>query len=407
MRIEAPFQAILIVVLMLVALGFGFGSAVGWAMVGVGETVTVRATPAPPRPTATPLPAQVEAIEANSGRSAPPQAPPTPEPPVRAMSVSYRDIANSQSEAALIEARMQAIGINMVGLNAGRLDWNYFQWQGREANWSSQVENSGVDYLMEDATRFGEWAHVSAVVDVFAPRYIERDPTSAAISADGERIEYQVSTMELVEGAFGEDLLAMLDYIAANYPVDSITLTELFYYREGYGEVDLEAYRAYTGREDFPRTLWGGIDVDHPSIGEWRSYEISRFIAKAAEVVHQYDKELFVDVRVSWGNLANESRENGQDYTLLLEHADRLVIWNYFGLNEYDAAYTAELARYLEKFGEGKVIVSIGLWGEDDSTVPPADLRHALHALSHTNIPHFWITPSFLLSDRHWEVLEP
>ncbi len=407
MRIEAPFQAILIVVLMFIALGFGVGSMVGWAMMGVGDTATVRVTPAPLRPTTTPIPARGEIPAANPGRSAPPQASPTPEPPVRAMSVSYRDIANSQSEAALIEERMQAIGINMVGLNAGRLDWNYFQWQGREDYWSAQVENSGMDYLMADATRFGEWAHVSAVVDVFAPRYIERNPDSAAISADNERIDYQVSTMELVEGQFGEELLAMVEYIAANYPVDSITLTELFYYREGYGTVDREAYRAYTGREDFPRTLWGTVDVDHPSIGEWRSYELSRFIARAAEVVHQYDKELFVDVRVSWGNLANESRENGQDYSLLLEHADRLVIWNYFGLNEYDAEYTEDLARYLEKFEDGEIIISIGLWGEDDSTVPPADLRHALNALNHTNIPHFWITPSFLLSDRHWEVLEP
>jgi hypothetical protein len=406
MRIEAPLQAILVVVVIFVALGFGFGSVIAWAMVGVGDSAQVRATPATPRPTATPFSAQAETVETNPRRSAPTQAP-TPEPPVRAMSVSYRDIANSQNEVAVMAERMQAIDINMVGLNAGRLDWNYFQWEGREENWSSEVENSNVDYLMEDANRFGEWAHISAVVDVFAPRYIERNPDSAAITADGERLDYQVSTMELVEGAFGEELLAMLDYIAATYPVDSITLTELFYYREGYGEVDRQAYRAYTGREDFPRTLWGAVDVDHPSIGEWRSYEISRFIAKAAEVVHQYDKELFVDVRVSWGNLANESRENGQDYTLLLEHADRLVIWNYFGLNDYTADYTEELARYLEKFGDGKVIVSIGLWGEDDSIVPPADLRHALHALSHTNLPHFWITPSFLLNDMHWEVLEP
>lgn len=406
MKIEAPLQAIFIVVLIFVGLGFGFGSVVAWAMVGVGDSAQIVVAP-PPRPTPTPLPVQIEAIEGNPRRSAPPQAPPTPEAPVRAMSVSYRDIANSQNEVEPLETRMQAIGINMVGLNAGRLDWNYFQWQGRESYWSAQVEESGVDYLMEDATRFGEWAHVSAVVDVFAPRYIERHPDSAAISADGERIDYQVATMELVEGAFGEELLAMLDYIAATYPVDSITLTELFYYREGYGATDLQAYCAYTGRDDFPRTLWGAVDVEHPSIGEWRSYEISRFIARAAAVVHQYNKELFVDVRVSWGNLANESRENGQDYTLLLKYADRLVIWNYFGLNDYEAEYTEELARYMEKFGEGRVIVSIGLWGEDDRTVPPADLRHALHALTHTNTPHFWITPSFLLREEHWEVLEP
>jgi hypothetical protein len=45
------------------------------------------------------------------------------------------------------------------------------------------------------------------------------------------------------------------------------------------------------------------------------------------------------------------------------------------------------------------------LWGSDDSTVPPADLRRALTALSHTNLPHFWITPSFLLNERHWQII--
>lgn len=90
--------------------------------------------------------------------------------------------------------------------------------------------------------------HVSAIVDVFAPRYIAQHPKAVALAPDGTPIPHQVSTMALVEGDFGQQLLALLDYVAAHYPVDSISLTELSYAKEGYGPDDKAADLAYTGR---------------------------------------------------------------------------------------------------------------------------------------------------------------
>lgn len=326
--------------------------------------------------------------------------------PVRAIGLSPEDYQARRPELAAFSAELRARGVNMVGLTAGRLDWTYFPWPGHEDRWSSDVRRTGVDYLAEGAGQFGPWSHVSAIVDVFVGRYLEAHPDAAARSADGEPSSFQVSTYALVEGAYGDQLLELIEHIAATYPVDSITLTELFYDQYGYGDDDGAAYRAYTGRDDWPRTEEGAIATSHPSIGDWRSHALSRFVARAAAVAHHHGKELFVDVRVSWDNLANEGRESGQDYGRFLEHADRLVLWNYFGLSTYGPAYTAAIARSVAKYGPGQVIISVGLWAEGGETVAPEQLAQALRAIEASGIPNSWVTPSHMLSNRHWQVID-
>jgi hypothetical protein len=331
---------------------------------------------------------------------------PTPElPQVRAVRLDFADLKNSRAEVGTLEQKMMRAGVNMVALGAGRLDWNYFKWQGHEDWWSGDVRETGTDFLGQDAARFSKWSHVSAVVDVFAPRYIASHPQAAAVSSLGKRSANLVSTMELVQGDFGNQLLDMLDYIAAHYPVDSISLTELTYYTEGYGEGDKAAYRAYTGRPDWPRNLVGLVNIDDPSIGQWRSYEISRFLEKAAAVVHGHNKQLFIDVEVSWGHLQNESTGKGQDYALLLKSADRLVVWDYFGLSGYRPEYTGDIAHYLTKYDSSKVIISVGLWSKGGGVIRPDALRRAMQAALKSEIPNLWITPSHYLSEEHWKVL--
>ena len=245
------------------------------------------------------------------------------------------------------------------------------------------------------------------MVDVFAPRYVAQHPTVAAYDSLGGPVPYQVSTMALVEGAFGEQVLAMLEYIATHYAVDSITLTELAYHQAGYGPDDKAAYLAYTGRTDWPRTWRGAIQIDDPTIGAWRSYEISRFVARAASIVHRQHKQLFVDVRISWGHLAQESRENGQDYARLLAQADRLILWAYFGENDYYRAwYTVPLAQYLQKYCPEQIILSFGLWANFAQVLAPAELATAIALAQAHQQTNIWITPSHLLTRAHWQVLQ-
>lgn len=325
--------------------------------------------------------------------------------PIRAMSLDLADLAQSPDDLDHLERRMQDAGVNMVGLSAGRLDWTGFRWSGKEGRWSARVRESGRDLLAEATQRFGRWAHVSAIVDVFAPRYLQKRPSLRALDAAGRPIAHHASTHALVNGPFGDELIVMIDYIVRHYEVDSITLTELFYYQEGYGADDLALYRAHSGQRDWPRTPHGAIDVDHPAISAWRSAMIARFVERAARVAHAHGKQLFVDVRVDWEAPQNEGRRSGHDYALLLQHADRLVLWNYFSLNGASPEYTRDIARYVRRYGADRIIISYGLWARRGAVLSAKEMQRAMIAGQEGHLPHAWITPVRLMNDDHWRAL--
>jgi len=334
---------------------------------------------------------------------------------VRAVRVDYLDVEQSRAEVAALEAQLKQVGVTMVAVGAGRPDWTYFPWSGHQDRWSDDVKTTGHDYLLEDSTRFGQWAHVSAVVDVLAPLYIQAHPETAALSWFGIPSKNMVSMMELVDGPFGQDLLDMINNIATFYPVNSITLTELVYYVDGYGEQDKAAYLAYTGRSDWPRTASGQININDNSIGTWRSYEIGRFLEKAASIVHQQGKLFFVEVRIGVDSEGQVFVYNGTDFNLFLVYADRLIVR---GSNDPDGRSpqaTSAIAQYLAHYQNGRVIMSMGLWDRDyDPDVPKnqmlstsaADFQLALQAAGWGGAADLLVTPSFLISDAHWQVLK-
>jgi hypothetical protein len=221
----------------------------------------------------------------------------SPSSPVRAVRLDFNDLKNSRAEIAGLEKLMRGARVNTVALGAGRLDWTYFKWRGKEAWWSSDVKDSGIDFLAQDAARFSRWSSVNAVIDVFAPRYIAAHPRPAAVSRLGRTNASLVSSTELANGEFGREIEAMAGYIAAHYPVSSISLTELDYHIDGYGDDDKAASMSDSGRADWPRNSQGLIAIDDPSIGEWRSRQVGGFLARVAGAVHQHGKKLFMDVQ--------------------------------------------------------------------------------------------------------------
>jgi hypothetical protein len=334
---------------------------------------------------------------------------------VHAVRIDYLDISNSQPELDGLESHMMAAGTNMVALSAGRVDWTYFPWKGHPDRWSSEVKHTGVDYLARDSARFSEWAHVSAVVDMLAPRYLQIHSDEAAVSYTGIASDNLVSTMDLVEGNFGQDALDMVEFIAANYPVNSITISELVYYVDGFGANDKAAYISYSGQVDWPHTSTGEIDIDDPSIGAWRVYEIGRFLEKAAAIVHQYDKQLFFEARVSLDSNGNVVVKNGTDLDAFLSYADRLVVWGNHDLDGQPVQAINQVASYLTQFGAERVIMMIGLWDniyspdfpkEQMTAIPAADLQAMLASTEQAGIANQWVSPSFLMSQEHWSVVE-
>ncbi len=321
------------------------------------------------------------------------------------MRLDYENMARSLPGLDALEKKLKAAHANMVALGAGRADWTYFKWRWHRGAWSGDVYNTAVDFLWRDSRRFGTWAAVDAVVDVLAPRYVAAHPGLAAISWRGVRSRNLVSTTQLVHGEFGKLLVEMVDYIAARYPVNSVSLTELDYYIDGYGEDDAASYRLFTGRRDWPRSADGSINIDDPSIGQWRSHEVSLFVSRAAAAAHAHGRKLYLDVQVDWDHLDRAGSSHGQDYSVMLQSADRLVIWDYFGLAGKPAAYTAQVARSLRKFGTDRMILSVGLWPHEGSPVSAQDLSVALRAGLAEGITNEWVTPSRFFNDGHWRVL--
>lgn len=351
-----------------------------------GPTSTSTATPSP-SPTAVPTPT------------------PTPAP-VRAVRIDYADLSSSRPEVPSLVRRAQEAGVNLVALGAGRPDWAYFRWQGHETWWSADVRDTGIDFLAEDISSFQGLGAINAVVDVYAPEYISAHPGAAAISHWGEPSPLLVSTAALLDGPYHELLLDMIEYVAANYDVNSVSLTELSYRIYGYGPQDLALYQAHSGRGDWPRRGDGSVNIDEPSIGEWRSLAIAGFLAEAAARTHRHGVALWMDVEVSWGNLASEALEYGHHYPTLLGAADRLILWAYTGLSHYPASYTRELAAYLSnRHGPRQLILSEGMWDSGGGTISPGDLRTALQQAREGGLADLWVTPSHLISDAHWAVL--
>jgi hypothetical protein len=314
-------------------------------------------------------------------------------------------MAESRPVVEKLEPRMKSVGINMVALGAGRAEWTYFKWAGHENVWSNDVKDTGSDFLMEDSTRFGQWAHVDAVVDVFAPNYILAHPDKAAISVDGVHSANLVSTTELVHGAYGQQLLDMIEYIAANYPVDSISITELYYHRDGYGPDDKAAYLAASGNTDWPRNADGTINTFDPSIGNWRSHELDTYLDRAVALAHAHGKQLFFDVELSLENLNYLTNEHGTNYKLVLEHMDRIVVWGYYGVDNYPPEYLCQVAKFLTQFPQDRLILSIGLWDDNGQEVSPQSFRTAMQSILAGGVVNIWVTPSLLMNDADWQVL--
>jgi hypothetical protein len=334
--------------------------------------------------------------------------------PVRAVRLDFLDYPQSRLQMDEMESKMKAAGVNMVGVGAGRVDWAYFPWKNHSSQWSADVKNTGIDFLADDSSRFGKWAHVSAVVDVLAPLYIKQHPEAAAVSSTGSPSENLVGVMDMVEGDYSKNLLDMIQDIAANYPVNSVTITEMVYYVDGFGEKDKAAYDAFTHRNDWPRKADGAIDINDPTIGDWRSYELDLLYKKAAAILHQYNKQLFIEVHVSVDDQGYVYTKNGVNFDTLLRNADRLLVWGSYNQDEHKSEVLSAIGSYLARRDSDQVIMTIGLWNhnydvntpkESMLPIPVEDLQIALHKARQGGAADFFITPSFLLSDAHWKTL--
>ncbi|HYV65718.1 MAG TPA: glycosyltransferase family 2 protein, partial [Myxococcales bacterium] len=294
-----------------------------------------------------------------------------------------------------------------IGIGAGRTEWTYFRWAKHEDRWSNHQKGAGKDLLLTATQELHDKGfRVAAFIDLYAPKWIQTHPGAGAVQADGAPHPEQVSLTELAEGDFGNLVVEMVGYIAANYPVDAIDVTEAAYRHTSFGTRDLASYAKATGRAAWPRDWRGRVNVDDPSIWEWKSALMEKFVARAAAAAHEHGKPLYLDVAASWKDLRRDGKDHGHDYARLQRVADKLVVWDYFALEGLPPAASRDLAARLSSTLEpGRWTLSLGLWGRDGKPISPADLSAALAASIEGGARHIWVTPNDQITDAHWSAV--
>jgi biofilm PGA synthesis N-glycosyltransferase PgaC len=315
--------------------------------------------------------------------------------------------ANPPDAITSVFAREHSEVVTGVAVGAGRWEWNFFRWRDHEATWSNDQRISGGDLLADAVGRVTRTGRgVISIVDFYAPSYLGLHPGEAARDIDGVPSGEQVCFVELVHGAYGKLLKSMVSYIARSYDVDGISLTELGYGRYCYDNRCLDSYRRATGNADWPRGFFSGrIDRNDPSIGRWRSREMSSFLRELADSAHAYGKKIYVDVPIDFDNLGDEGLPSGLHYPELAAFVDGLVVWDYFYLEGRPPSTSETVAKFfVDRYGADRTFLSIGLWGKE-RPLSPVELSESLSYARRGGARKFWITPNHLLTSDHWRAV--
>jgi hypothetical protein len=320
----------------------------------------------------------------------------------RIIGLGFEDVVDRADFLPSVAEQLDRVGATGVSVAVGRVDWTAFPWEEHPQSWSSAVTSTNRDYVAE-AIRLvnpSDNRNIIAVIDVLVEKWIDSDPAIAGISATGERSTLFASLSALTDGPVGDRIVELVGTVAKRYSPDAISLTELFIDTYSFGPDDLESYRAWSGTTDWPRSSSGDIDTEHPTIGEWRAGAVTSLVERAAAASHDHGVELFAEVRASWNGPHADPGMHGQDYSALLRVADKLVVWGYFGLSDRDASYLETIARELPD--SSRFVLSIGMWARK-GTISGRELTEAIAASRRGGMSAVWITPTSLLTERHWD----
>jgi hypothetical protein len=332
----------------------------------------------------------------------------------RSVSLGLEDVANPDTDWRDVERNINAAGVNTIHVSAGRVEFTAFDWPTHpEAAAEAGRDHVGaaIRALRRDAT--GRERAIDIMVDTFIPAWIERDASVAGLDASGERSDYQPSASALYDGPVGDRIVAYVGEVARRYMPDQITLSELMFDDETFGDDDLRLFRRMTGRRDWPRTASGDIDENDSSIGIWRSRVLAHVLSRARAEVRRVDRriQVAIDVLVDWDDPGAGRPDVGNDYDILAKSADRIIVWAYIGTEGKGPDDIRRLTRALDEefpIETWRFTVSIGLWGRNDSkvrVVSPARMAAAVQAGETNAIKSVNVTPMSLMKPAHWRAL--
>lgn len=329
-------------------------------------------------------------------------------PGERAVGFGFEDVAAEDPQWDRVVQRLERAGATAVTLGAGRVDWPAFPWDAHPGEGPSAVSQDERDLLAEalDVLRGGEQVpEVTLTIDALVPRMIAEDPSLAGVGPGGGVSEEFAGVAALADGAVGDRIVEFARTLCERYRPERIALTELMFDDRTFGEDDLESFREHTGRDDWPRRDDGEIDAQAEVLGQWRSAGIARLLERVRAVVDDHGVQLEIDVRAAWEDPEAGRAMSGHDYDLLLEHAHRIAVWNYFALSDQPPEAGARIARSLQRRHPGRFTMSTGLWARG-GTVPAQDMAESLRAAAEAGAPAVAVTPASMMADEHWAALE-
>lgn len=350
----------------------------------------------------------------------PPMRPEVEPQEVRSVSVDFGIVTDPDTDWAAVDRHLDAAGANGVDLNAGRVEFTAFDWPAHP----EVAAEPGADHLARAARALREDAdgrarEVGLIVDAYVPEWIRSDPSVAGVAADGRRSPYQASATALARGPVGDRLVEYVAALGERYDPSQIAVTELFLNTYSFGDDDLDLYREMTGAEDWPRDADGAIDTDAPELGTWRSEVLAGLLGRMRAALDEVREgegaqiRLAMDVRANWDDPAAGAASSGHEYDILLESADRLVVWIYVGPRDRTPAQAEQLLGTLEEAGYdmSRFTTSVGLWAgaadaDPPQAIPPALMAETLDAAATHGITDVNVTPLSHLSPAHWATLE-
>lgn len=339
-----------------------------------------------------------------------PQSAPAAEGISREVNFGFESVvagSGSSVEWDEIVSLLDAAGATGVSLAVGRPDWVAFPWAEHPKSVSTQVQRDDADHIRTALEELPDRLDVTLTIDAFAPRMLAEYPELAGADADGEASESFAAVSALDGGRVGDRIVDLASHLAQEYQPERIALTELMFDDATFSEEDLAHFRRHTGESDWPRLDSGDIDTDADIIAQWRSESLTRLLERVADAVHEHGVAVDMDVRAPQDDPDSDRRLSGHNYEMLLDAADRLVVWNYPGLSSNDGsvAHSGEVSRILnEKYPE-RIVISTGLWADGDSTLSPKELAEVLRVVEDAGATAVSVTPASMLSDRHWDAL--
>lgn len=350
-------------------------------------------------------------------------------PDTRIVVLGFEDIVREHQDWEAVNERLAQANANAVNITVGRPDWVAFPWPAQPDAQSSYVSASGKDYVQQAVDALstapdGTPRRLTLTIDTLVSGWIGDDERIAGRDIDGKVSPDFPSASALRDGAVGQRIEDIVTYVSQKYRPDEIGLTELMFDQHTFGDDDLELYARMTGHDDWPRRRDNEIDVTSPKIAAWRSQTVADVVARMRDVAHAGGAQMAVDVRAPWNAPTGDRAESGHDYRLLLSAADRIVVWNYYGLSHRTAAYSAEITKAMQEqdMPMQRITMAVGLWADEDGRsdaagqegtqqdpieiLPAEQLLAGLQASATHGVESVAVIPMSMMGDDHWRAVE-